>query len=92
MSESALTQTVVVANRVGMHVRVASMIVTLARRFKAKIVLVKGNHRVEATDILELISLGAAQGEQLSLEVSGSEATEALQAMEDLFRRKFDED
>ncbi len=68
------------------------MIVTEARKFDARVVIAKGLQEVEATDVLQVMSLGAAQGEQLSLEGSGSEAQAAVDALEQLFLRKFDED
>ena len=92
MPESALKRTVTVANRQGMHARPALLIVAEARKFDARVVISKGLHEVEATDILQLMSLGAEQGEQLSLEGSGSEALAAIDALEQLFLRKFDED
>ena len=42
--------------------------------------------------MLQVMTLGAAQGEQLSLEGSGSEAQAAVEALEQLFLRKFDEE
>ena len=48
------------------------MIVTEARKYDARVVISKGLHDVDATDILEIISLGAARGDQLSLEGSGT--------------------
>ena len=42
--------------------------------------------------MLQVMTLGAAQGEQLSLEGSGNEAQAAVDAIEQLFLRKFDED
>jgi phosphotransferase system HPr (HPr) family protein len=92
MPEPALKRTVTVANRAGLHARAAVMVVTEARKFDAHVVLAKGLHEVEATEILQVMSLGAAQGEQLSLEVSGNEAQAAVDALEQLFLRKFDED
>ena len=92
MPEPALKRTVTVANRAGLHARAAVMVVTEARKFDAHVVLAKGLHEVEATEILQVMSLGAAQGEQLSLEVSGNEAQAAVNALEQLFLRKFDED
>ena len=68
------------------------MIVTEARKFDARVVIAKGLQEVEATDMLQVMTLGAAQGEQLSLEGSGSEAQAAVDAIEQLFLRKFDED
>ena len=92
MPEPALKRTVTVANREGLHARPAVLIVTEARKFDARVVIAKGLHEVEATDMLQLMSLGAAQGEQLSLEGSGNEAQAAVDAIEQLFLRKFDED
>ncbi len=92
MPEPTLKRTVTVANRAGLHARAAVMVVTEARKFDARVVITKRLHEVEATDILQLMSLGAAQGEQLSLEGSGNEAQAAVDALEQLFLRKFDED
>jgi len=92
MPEPALKRTVTVANRAGLHARAAVLVVTEARKFDARVVIAKGLHEVEATDVLQVMSLGAAQGEQLSLEGSGVEAPAALDAIEQLFARKFDED
>lgn len=92
MPEPDLKRTVTIANRAGLHARAAVLLVTEARRFDARVLVRKGLHEVEATDVLQLMSLGAAQGEQLSLESSGNEALAAMEAIEQLFLRKFDED
>ena len=54
--------------------------------------IVKGNERVEATDVLQILSLGSGPGEQLSLEASGEEAEAALETLEKMFLDKFGED
>ncbi len=92
MSEPALKRTVIVANREGLHARPAVLIAKEARKFDARVVIAKGLQEVEASDVLQVMSLGAAQGEQLSLDGSGSEAQAAVEAVEQLFLRKFDED
>jgi phosphocarrier protein NPr len=92
MPEPALKRTVTVANRAGLHLRAASMIVSAARKFDARVVIAKGQQEVEATDMLQVMTLGAVQGEELSLEGSGSAAQAAVDAIEQLFLRKFDED
>lgn len=92
MSESASTRKVIVANRAGMHARAATAVAQTARRFDAKVRITKGVEQVEATEVLQLLLLAAAQGEELELEASGNEADQALDALEQLFLRKFDED
>lgn len=92
MSEPAATRTVLVTNRMGMHARPAAMIATQARKFDATVELIKGSERVNARDVWQLLMLVAAQGDQLTLEANGPEAQQALDAVEQLFRRNFDED
>jgi phosphocarrier protein HPr len=82
----------VVANREGIHARPAAMIATVARKFPVKVEVVHGAMRVEATDVLQLLSLGAAQGERLTLVSAGPNGIQALDALEQLFLKKFDED
>ena len=88
----AVKRTVVVANQDGMHLRVATMIVKQAKKFKSRILLAKELHAVDATEIFEVLSLAAERGDKLSLEASGEDAAEAVDAVEQLFLRKFDED
>jgi phosphotransferase system HPr (HPr) family protein len=92
ISEPAVKRTVVVANQQGLHLRVALMIVTEAKKFNAHVVLAKGLHQVDATEMFEVLSLGAARGEELSLAASGDDAQAAVDALEQLFLRKFDEE
>jgi phosphocarrier protein len=92
MSEPAFSGTVVVANRQGLHVRSAAMIVKTARQFNARVALVKGLHQVNANDVWEVLSLAAKQGDKLRVEAGGPEARQALEAMQALFLRKFDEE
>jgi phosphocarrier protein HPr len=92
MPEPALKRMVTVTNQLGLHLRPATMIITEARKFDARVVVAKGLHEVDATDIFQLISLAAAQGDQLTLEGSGNDAHAAVDAIEQLFLRKFDED
>jgi phosphocarrier protein len=92
MPESVLKRIVIVSNQQGLHARPALLIATEARKFDARVVLAKGLHEVDATDVLQIMSLGAAQGEQLSLEGFGNDGQPAVDAIEQLFLRKFDED
>ena len=92
MTEPAVTRTLVVANRAGLHARAASLIATTCRQFDAKVLITKGVEQVEAKDVLQLLCLAAAQGDSLLVEATGNQAQQAIDAMEDLFRRKFDED
>jgi phosphocarrier protein HPr len=91
MSDEKVSRTVVVNNPQGVHARPADLIVRLAQQYQAKIEFVKDNYRVDGKSILELLTLAAVQGTQLTIEASGSDAQAALDALADLFAGNFAE-
>ena len=92
MCQPKTTRTVVVTNAEGLHARAATLVAELARRFEAKVELAKDCERVEGTEVLQILSLGVAQGEQLVLEATGQDAEEAVEALVELFAGNFVED
>jgi phosphocarrier protein len=91
MSQPKATRTVTVVNREGVHARAATLVAGTVRRFQAKVELIKDRHRVDGTDVLQILSLGAGEGEQLQLEAAGLDAEAALDALVALFQSKFGE-
>jgi phosphotransferase system HPr (HPr) family protein len=91
MSETKAIRTVAVSNPQGIHARAATLIADLTRRFDAKVVLAKHSERVEATEVLQILSLGAAQGEEVLLEATGHDSEQALDALVRLFADNFGE-
>jgi phosphotransferase system HPr (HPr) family protein len=83
---------VTVANPDGLHIRAASLVAKLTGEGPAKVELVKGSQRVDATNVLQILSLCALEGDQLLLEATGQDADAALDALAELFESKFDED
>lgn len=92
MSQAKATRTVTVANPNGLHIRAASLIAKVTGRVPAKVELIKGSQRVDATDVLQIISLCALKGDQLLLEATGCNADVALEALVQLFENGFDEE
>ena len=91
MSQAKATRTVTVANPDGLHIRAASLIAKMTGQVPAKVELIKGSQRVDATDVLQIISLCALEGDQLLLEATGCDADAALEALAELFENGFDE-
>lgn len=89
MSQNAATRTVVVSHPTGLCLRGATSIAKAARRFQSKIEIGKEDRRVHATDVLQVVSLGAGQGVRLALEATGPDAEEALDALVKLFETNF---
>jgi phosphotransferase system HPr (HPr) family protein len=92
MSQVKATRTVTVTNREGLHARAATLVAKLVEQLPARVELIKGNQRVDGTNVLQILSLCALEGEQLLLEATGQEADVALDALVELFEGKFGED
>lgn len=84
MPESNVTRKVAVSNRQGIHARSAALMAETARRFDARVVVVKNQERAECTDVLHVMSLGLAMGEEFELEATGPQAAEATELVADL--------
>ncbi len=91
MNTAPLTRTVVVRNPQGLHARPADLLVRLASTFESSISIGADGEAVDCKSILSLLTLGAAQGTQLSLTAEGSDAAEALESIGELFEAGFDE-
>ena len=68
------------------------MLVKLANRFQSEISLAKDGMEVSAKSIMGLLTLEGHQGAVITVTAQGDDAEEAVQAMRDLFDRKFDEE
>ncbi len=82
----------VIANQRGLHARAAAKFVKLAEDFSAEIVVVKDDMRVSARSIMGLMMLAATCGSQIKICAVGADAVEAVTALTELIKRKFDEE
>ncbi|KNF08577.1 phosphotransferase system HPr (HPr) family [Gottschalkia purinilytica] len=62
----------------GLHARAASLFVKKASRYLSDIKIVKENNEYEAKSILGIMSLGAIQGDQITLVASGEDEEDAI--------------
>jgi phosphotransferase system HPr (HPr) family protein len=89
MNNSPIKRVVVVPNKQGIHARPAEMFVRRAQQFQSKIEIVRDGYRIEAKSIMNLLTLGAAQGTELTLEAEGSDAQEAVDALAEVIEKDF---
>ncbi|NTU76817.1 MAG: HPr family phosphocarrier protein [Alphaproteobacteria bacterium] len=87
-----LCSMVVIENERGLHARAAAKFVRTVEMFQSHITVARGDTRVSGHSIMSLMMLAATRGTPLQLCASGLDAPTALTALEDLVRRKFDED
>ncbi len=91
MSDSKAIRSVTITNPTGVHLRAATLIAGVVRGFDAEVVLKKGFEDAKGTDVLQIASLVAELGDQVSLEARGSDAERVLDALEQLFAENFAE-
>ncbi len=82
-----------VINQLGLHARAAAQLVRLAAKFESRIILIREDNAViaDAKSILSVLTLAAAKGTEIKLEVDGTDEQTALQATVELFATGFGE-
>ncbi len=88
----AIEREVSIINKLGLHARAAAKLVTEAAHFECDIRISKGSREVSGKSIMGVMMLAAARGSTLKLTAEGDDATAALDALEALIGRRFDED
>lgn len=81
----------IVTNPAGLHARPADLLSQLARRFQARVEIIKDGERVDAKSIIHLLMLGAVEGTELTVEAHGIDAPAAVAAVEEFVRNNFGE-
>src|SRR5271167_3380562 len=87
-----LTKDLTIANKLGIHARPAALFVKTANRFACEIFVEKDGEKINGKSIMGLMMLAAGPGSKLTLHVKGSDADAAINELEALVKRKFDED
>lgn len=86
-----LSQRVVIPNAQGLHARPANVFARQASRFESRIDVIRGAERVDGKSILSILTLGAEQGTELSIEAHGPDAQEAIASLVELVERGFED-
>lgn len=89
-----LEASVKIVNQLGLHARAAAQLVRAASQFKSKIKLIRSDNSVaaDAKSILSVLTLAAAKGTKLKIEIAGEDEKEAMQMIESLFTSGFGEE
>ncbi len=88
-----LERQVKIVNQLGLHARAAAQLVRLASKFESRILLKRADNTgfADAKSILSVLTLAASKGTELYIEVEGADETDALQAIEQIFKNGFGE-
>jgi phosphocarrier protein HPr len=85
------TNTLII-NKLGLHARAASKLVTTASSFSSNIRIGRESQMADAKSIMAVMMLAASKGTELCLEFDGKDQEQASAAILDLITRRFDED
>ena len=85
------TRELTILNIRGLHARASAKFVKCAETFDAEIKVSRDGQTVLGTSIMGLMMLAAAKGSTILVETTGAQATEALDALQDLVDSKFGE-
>jgi len=90
-SETTLVCDIEVTNRAGIHTRVALMIFKKMEGFfsSASITNKKTGHSADCRSVLDLLSLGAACGDMVTLAITGPDADVLQNELLTLFEKNF---
>jgi len=86
-----VSKNILIINRLGLHARAAAQLVRLANEYPCKISLNKDGDVKDAKSVMEVLMLGATEGNTLKIIATGEGEEEALQAISDLFAARFNE-
>jgi phosphocarrier protein HPr len=82
---------ITVSNKLGLHARASAKLVQRLHGFHSQVWLVSGTREVNAKSIMGVMMLAAGIGTPLIIRADGPDEAEAVQAVAELFERKFDE-
>lgn len=81
----------VLTNEVGLHARPAALLARSLAGVDAEIRVRLGDQEADGHSVLALMALGARKGDRVEIFARGPQADQALQAIQDLAARNFDE-
>src|SRR5699024_956279 len=84
-------RTVTIASKTGLHARPAGIFAKAAEQQPATVTIEKpGGNAVQASSMLMLMTLGAAQGDEVTLRAEGEGAEESVNALAELLEKDLD--
>jgi phosphocarrier protein HPr len=88
----AVHRVVIIVNQKGLHARAAAAFAKTAGRYKARVLVRRGENIVSGLSIMGLMMLAAAPGTEIEIAATGADAEAAVAALEQLVALRFGED
>ncbi len=91
MPMDSVRKTFKIINTLGLHARAAAGFVKLSNRFSSDVKIIKNGYKVDGKSILGILSLAAARGTDIEIEISGDDAREAAASITEFIESGFGE-
>jgi phosphotransferase system HPr (HPr) family protein len=89
MFDKTATYRVTITRPAGLHARPSLAVAETVRRFRSRVLVRSGKDEADAASVLQLLSLGAGEGKELTLTAKGPDADQVVEALRQLFERDF---
>lgn len=86
------TKELMIANRLGLHLRAAGRLAEVAKQFKCEISLEKNGVQVDAKSVVSIMTLECPLGTRVVLRARGENSAPALAVVSQLIENKFGEE
>ncbi|MDO5086918.1 MAG: HPr family phosphocarrier protein [Comamonadaceae bacterium] len=86
-----IQQQATIVNKLGLHARASAKLTKLAGSFPCEVWIARGDRRVNAKSIMGVMMLAAGLGSTVTLETSGEQEQQAMDALLALLADKFGE-
>jgi phosphocarrier protein HPr len=90
-SHGTVSRVFIICNKKGLHARASAKFVQTVEKFDAEVRVTRGNESVGGTSIMGLMMLAAAPGTSITVEATGREAAEVIEALAALIDTRFGE-
>lgn len=80
-----------ILNKLGLHARASAKLTQLASQFQSEVSLSRNDRKVNAKSIMGVMMLAASKGVVVGIETTGTDETEAMQALVNLIGNRFGE-
>lgn len=87
-----IIKTFTLKNDLGLHARVAVMLVNTAKQFQARITYERDGLIVDGKSILGILTLACPKGGSITIVAEGPDSADAMEAYETLIENKFGEE
>jgi phosphocarrier protein HPr len=90
--EGVIRRVLEIVNKKGLHARASAKFVQTVEKFDAEVTVTRGGETVGGTSIMGLMMLSAATGTEITVEASGKQAADVMDAITKLVTGGFGEE